>query len=341
MIDLSNDSTSSSDAENECGSIHIRRTNSSLNRAHTTENGENMKSPQGKNINILRQATQFSNERKKLNTVISNQNSVSVTLRFNQNSVPVEKCKVNFQKQIRMLNLKILSLEKEVRKYQSDEGYNLARRLIKRQKLKIHQLMESRQEWELKYKKLEKKYEELSKEKARAKQILEIVQPDDAQQEEEKQKDIFNIDFKDDTDESFPADVENDIDVDEMVNYEVKLSERDFEIRKQKTYLQHLEERFKSKEKSEKAIKRKLKDMECEKELADKRLKVVEEEKEKLVDELECTTLCGFCEDNPKNVVFDPCGHIWACEKCVSFANLTKCPSCREEIKNVRKVFIA
>jgi len=42
MIDLSNDSTSSSDAENE-----------SVKRAHPTENVENMKSPQGKNINIL------------------------------------------------------------------------------------------------------------------------------------------------------------------------------------------------------------------------------------------------------------------------------------------------
>jgi len=336
MIDLSNDSTSSSDAENECGS-----TNSSLNRAHPTENVENMKSPQGKNINILRQTTQFSNERQKLSTVISNQSSVSVTLRFDQNSVPVEKCKVTFQRQIRMLNLKILSLEKEIRKYQSDEVYNFAVHLIKKQKLKIHQLTQSSQEWELKYNQLEKKYEELSKEKARAKQILKIVQPDDAQQEEENHKDIFNIDFKDDTDESFPADEENDIDVDEMVNYEVKLSERDFEIRRQKTYLQHLEERFKHKEKSEKVIKRKLKDMECEKELADKRLKVVEEEKEKLVDELEYTTLCGFCEDNPKNIVFDPCGHIWACEMCVSKANLFKCPSCREEIKNVRKVFIS
>lgn len=240
-----------------------------------------------------------------------------------------------------MLNLKIASLEKQVRKYQTDEEYNVAVHLIKRQKLKIQKLFKSSQEWELKYRKLEKKYEELSKEKALAKQILDIVNPDDAQPEEEKHKDIFNIDFKEDTEESFPADEENDIEVEEMVNYEVKLSEKDFEIRRQKTYLQNLEERFKSKEKSERAIKRKLKDVESEKELADKRLKVVEEEKEKLVDELEFTTLCGFCEDNPKDVVFDPCGHIWACEKCVSYANLSKCPSCRKEIKNVRKVFIA
>jgi len=330
FIDLSNDSTSSSsDAENDRVNIHCRKT--PLKRSQPSENVENMELTHGKNVNILRRTKQLNNERKQIITIISEQNSESA-----------ENCKASLWRQVHMLKLKIGSLEKEIQKHQSDKEHNQAVWLCKKQKLKIQELQKINQEWELNYKKLEKKYDELSKEKARARQISKIVQLDNAcYQEDKKYEDIFNIDFKADTDEPFPVEEENDMDVDEVINYEVELSEKDFEIRKHKKYLNDLEERFKIKDQSERVTKRKLKDMESEKELATKRLKAVEEEKEKLVDELESTTLCGFCEENPKDIVFDPCGHIWACEKCVSFAKMTNCPTCREAITNVRKVFIA
>jgi len=323
FIDLSNDSTSSSsDAENERVNTHRRKTQ--LKRSQLSEKLEkNMKLPQGKDLNIIRRTKRLNKERKQSIKTISKQNPESA-----------EDCKAILRKQVHMLKLKILSLVKKIRKHQSVSLY-------KKQKLKIQQLKKINQKWKLNYSKLEKKYNDLLKEKACARQISKIVQLGDARyQEEKKCEDLFNIDFKAHTDVSFPVEEENDIGVDALISYEVELSEKDFEIRRHKKLLHDLEERFKNKEQSERVVKRKLKDLKFEKELTAKRLKAAEEEKEKLVNELECTTLCGFCQNNRKDIVFDPCGHIWACEKCVSFSKMTKCPSCREEITNIRKVFI-
>jgi len=132
------------------------------------------------------------------------------------------------------------------------------------------------------------------------------------------------------------------------IDFTLELSKKDDEIRKQREHSLAFEQLYKKNVEAERAVKRKLVSMETEKEKVTKRLKVVEQEREKLVDEkekladeLECTTLCGFCAENMKDAAFEPCGHIWACFTCVKTANISNCPTCREEIENVRKVFIA
>jgi len=146
----------------------------------------------------------------------------------------------------------------------------------------------------------------------------------------------------------FDPQEKHDYDLKQEINFALELSKKEDEIRKQREHSLAFEELFKNNVEAERAAKRKLEDMKTEKENVTKRLKVVEQqkdiladEKEKLVDELECTTLCGFCTERLKDVAFEPCGHIWACSICVVSANLSNCPTCREHIKNVRKVFLA
>jgi len=140
----------------------------------------------------------------------------------------------------------------------------------------------------------------------------------------------------------------DDQDLNQEIKFALELSKKEDEIRKQREHSLAFEELFRSNVEAERAVKRKLENMKTEKENVTKRLKVVEQEKhiladekEKLVDELECTTLCGFCAENMKDVAFEPCGHIWACSACVKSAKISSCPTCREDIINVRKVFIA
>jgi len=132
------------------------------------------------------------------------------------------------------------------------------------------------------------------------------------------------------------------------IDFMLELSKKEDEIRQQREHSLAIEELFRNNVEAERAVKRKLESMETEKEKVTKRLKVVEQEKEelvdekeKLVDELECTTLCGFCTENMKDAAFEPCGHIWACFTCIKTANISTCPTCRKEVKNVRKVFLA
>jgi len=132
----------------------------------------------------------------------------------------------------------------------------------------------------------------------------------------------------------------SDMRLEEEINFTMELSKKEDEIRKQREHALAIEQLFKSNLEAERAAKRKLKSMEFEKERTTKRLKVVEQEKEQLVDQLESTTLCGFCEEKKKDTAFEPCGHIWACEDCVKKSKMTNCPNCRSQIENVRKVFI-
>jgi len=132
------------------------------------------------------------------------------------------------------------------------------------------------------------------------------------------------------------------------IDFMLELSKKEDEIRKQREHSLAIEELFRNNVEAERAVKRKLESMETEKEKVTKRLKAVEQEKEelvdekeKLVDELECTTLCGFCTENMKDAAFEPCGHIWACFTCIKTANISNCPTCRKEVENVRKVFLA
>lgn len=49
---------------------------------------------------------------------------------------------------------------------------------------------------------------------------------------------------------------------------------------------------------------------------------------EKLNDIREHHELCRICEDEPKTVAFDPCGHFGCCESCAK--SCPTCPWCRE-----------
>lgn len=53
--------------------------------------------------------------------------------------------------------------------------------------------------------------------------------------------------------------------------------------------------------------------------------------------------MCGICESEKKNSIFDPCMHLYACEPCAK-AILEKdkrCPICMKSISGVKKIFIA
>jgi len=196
---------------------------------------------------------------------------------------------------------------------------------------------------------LERKYNELVREQANANLDKEKFTPRSIQRctpGKKKKEEIFSIDSTIDMDVSSATKntiVEEcgDIDMEQIINYEMELSEKDYEIQRYKEKLRVLEKRFKKKELSERTVKRKLEFMESETERTTKRLKTKEEENGKLIDNLESITLCGFCQENPKDIAFHPCGHIWACGKCVKFAKMTECPNCRRKINYISKVFIA
>jgi len=225
------------------------------------------------------------------------------------------------------------------------------------------ELKKMNQDYERAYCKLERKYNKLKQEQeAKLKNISDqqpssfsITVPTQTEQKETSftEEEKFNRDleaaisasmagYKSDPQEK------NDQNLNQEITYVLELSKKEDEIRKQREHSLAFEELFRSNVQAERAVKRKLENMKTEKENVTKRLKVVEQEKhvladekEKLVDELECTTLCGFCAENMKDVAFEPCGHIWACSACVKSANISSCPTCREDIINVRKVFIA
>jgi len=160
-----------------------------------------------------------------------------------------------------------------------------------------------------------------------------------------KKEELFSIDYTTDMD-VFPVTkntvVEEgcDIDMEQIINYEMELSEKDYQIQRYKEELKVLKERFKKKELCERTIKRKLQIMESETERASKRFTELEEKNEKLIENFENITLCGFCHENLKDIAFHPCGHIWACGYCVKFAKITECPNCRAKINDITKVFI-
>lgn len=257
-----------------------------------------------------------------------------------------------------VLKKKIKTQEKELIMMETS-----LKRYIQRDKnrdAKIKALRKINQTYVQKMLVLEKKYNELKrKQQIKPRDRLESKEsrsynPQLSRPPEEKEMTLNNKNVEDEYDRSLQAAIEasmivnspvvqkkSDIRLEEEINFTMELSKKEDEIRKQREHAIAIEELYKSNLDSERAVKRKLKTMECEKEKATKRLKIVEQEKEQLVDELECTTLCGFCEEKKKDTAFEPCGHIWACEDCVKKAKMKHCPNCREEIKNVRKVFIS
>jgi len=223
------------------------------------------------------------------------------------------------------------------------------------------------QDYERNYSKLQRKYDKLKQEQeAKLNNTISDQQPSSFSstevtaptQTEQKETSLTEEEkFNRDLEAAISASIvlnesnpqkKNDQDLNQEIKFALELSKKEDEIRKQREHSLAFEELFRSNVEAERAVKRKLENMKTEKENVTKRLKVVEkekhilaDEKEKLVDELECTTLCGFCAENMKDVAFEPCGHIWACSACVKSANISSCPTCREDIINVRKVFIA
>jgi hypothetical protein len=62
------------------------------------------------------------------------------------------------------------------------------------------------------------------------------------------------------------------------------------------------------------------------------------------VKKLQAERLCCVCIDNPKNVLFEPCGHLCCCRECYRQLppqppQQPKCPICRQSITRVVRVF--
>lgn len=48
---------------------------------------------------------------------------------------------------------------------------------------------------------------------------------------------------------------------------------------------------------------------------------------------------CKICFENPKDMIFLPCGHFCACESCATSPSVKACPICRQNIEERKKVF--
>lgn len=48
---------------------------------------------------------------------------------------------------------------------------------------------------------------------------------------------------------------------------------------------------------------------------------------------------CQICKRNDSNSAIVPCGHIAGCEKCLKNCAITKCPLCKEDKKDVQRVY--
>jgi hypothetical protein len=51
--------------------------------------------------------------------------------------------------------------------------------------------------------------------------------------------------------------------------------------------------------------------------------------------------LCIICQDNNKNMIFEPCHHICICEPCDKATPLADCPICRKVITSKSCVFLS
>jgi len=267
--------------------------------------------------------------------------------------------------QVRALGRKINRQEHEMKAMrQNDKIYNELVSESNNLRRENEELKKMNQDYERNYSKLEKKYDKLKQEQEgklhnQPNQLLSSTFASTVQTPTEEEEASLTIEEKFDRDLEAAisaslvvckpnTEEKCDHDLKKEIDFVLELSKRDDEIRKQREHSLAFEELFRNNVQAERAVKRKLENVVSEKEKVTKRLKVVEQEKEllvdekeKLVDELECTTLCGFCTENMKDVAFEPCGHIWACSACVKLANISNCPTCRKKIKNFRKVFIA
>ncbi len=51
--------------------------------------------------------------------------------------------------------------------------------------------------------------------------------------------------------------------------------------------------------------------------------------------------ICGFCTENVINTAIIPCGHQYFCYECSSKQAIVQCPICRQNVKQVLKLFMA
>ena len=77
-----------------------------------------------------------------------------------------------------------------------------------------------------------------------------------------------------------------------------------------------------------------------EQELERRRAAALEREMQRRVDEqLREAALCKACMLVPRDTVFIPCGHIFACEGCAM--RVECCPVCRVEITMRQRAFVS
>jgi len=76
--------------------------------------------------------------------------------------------------------------------------------------------------------------------------------------------------------------------------------------------------------------------------LFDSIAKIKEQQQVKLTEkftQIKDESMCQICMENPKNVVFTPCGHLCVCIECSKTIN--KCPMCRADILQKIKTFMS
>ncbi len=61
--------------------------------------------------------------------------------------------------------------------------------------------------------------------------------------------------------------------------------------------------------------------------------------KDKIVNEMNMKSMCCICNENAREILFNPCNHLLCCKVCCN--QMTICPICRESIKIKTPVFIS
>jgi len=54
-------------------------------------------------------------------------------------------------------------------------------------------------------------------------------------------------------------------------------------------------------------------------------------------------TRCTVCLDNPREIMYQECGHVCACSDCTARIRRTdnRCPVCRQDIASIKPVYIS
>ena len=69
-------------------------------------------------------------------------------------------------------------------------------------------------------------------------------------------------------------------------------------------------------------------------------LDTIKTENKSLKEIIEKNEKCKICLDSKKCILFQPCGHLISCEKCVTSLE-KKCPMCRQFINKFVKAYMS